>query len=299
MRKTGFSLLLIIGAAGANAAEGGASVYPMGVETVMQGALPGPHETIVGFFNDFYQANQLMGPDGKSAVPGFHLRVEGAAVKILHNWGLKVLGGTLVSTVGVPVLYEHLSAPFGAGGKTGLGNVDVEVASVAYHHGNWHWWYGADVFMPGASYQKGALLNVGQHYFAEGAQGAFTWLPSQGKEEFSSKFQYIFNNTDGATNYHSGNEFIWEYTGMRNVTKNLSIGAVGYFYKQTTDDLQNGVTFGDGNRGRDLSVGPQVRYHLGHMLLVAKYYRDTLVQNRPCGNSFWLQVGIPLHVEEN
>jgi hypothetical protein len=33
---------------------------------------------------------------------------------------------------------------------------------------------------------------------------------------------------------------------MQSVAKRLAIGANGYFFQQTTDDLQNGVRVGDG-----------------------------------------------------
>jgi hypothetical protein len=30
------------------------------------------------------------------------------------------------------------------------------------------------------------------------------------------------------------------------------------------------------------------------MVLIAKYFRDTLVQNRPLGNEFWIEFAVPL-----
>jgi hypothetical protein len=100
------------------------------------------------------------------------------------------------------------------------------------------------------------------------------------------------NGTNSQTQYRSGNELIWEYAGMQNVTKKLAVGANGFYYQQTTGDLQNGVNIG--NRGRDVAVGPEIRYHFSHMALIAKYQRDMLVQNKTIGNSFWLQLGIPI-----
>jgi hypothetical protein len=72
------------------------------------------------------------------------------------------------------------------------------------------------------------------------------------------------------------------------------VGANGFYYQQTTDDLLNRVTAGDGNRGRDVAIGPEVRVHVGHVALIAKYQRDTLVENKPKGNMFWIQMGVPL-----
>ena len=181
------------------AAENGVSVYPAGVETIMPGKMPGTGESLFLEFNNFYEANSLVGGTGQSLVPGFHLRVAAVAPKFIHNWGIHALGGELVSSLALPVVNEHLDAPFGKGDKAGLSNPDIGVAAVAYVKGSWHWWYGLDVYAPGAQYHKGDLLNIGQHYFATAPEGAFTWLPHAGRSELSSKFQYIVNFTDPAT----------------------------------------------------------------------------------------------------
>ena len=278
----------------AYATEGGASVYPAGVETVMPGMMPGPGGSLLAEFDNFYQANNLVGSNGQSLMPGFHLRVGAVAGKGIHNWGIHVLGGTLVSVGAVPVVYIHLDAPFGHGDKVGIGNMDITPAAIAYAKGAMHFWYGLDVLPPGLSYHKGDLVNVGQHNWATAPAGAFTYLPNHAKEELSSRFEYFVNYTDPATNYRSGNEFLWEYDGMQNVTKKLAVGGNGYFYKQTTDDLLNGLMYLDGNRGRNLAFGPEIRYHLGHTALILKYQRDFLTQNRPVGNSFWFQIGVPI-----
>jgi hypothetical protein len=294
--RWGFLLgLLAIGRLGsvATATELGASVYPAGVETVMPGMTPRPGASMLEEFTNFYQANGLADGQGHSEIPGFHLRVTAVAVKFVHNWGVHVLGGTLVSYAALPFLCEHLDAPFGKGYKTGFGNPDVQPVAVAYQRGTWNWWYGYDFYAPGFAYNKNDLVNIGQHNFASAPTGAFTYLPTHGTE-ISSKFQYIVNGTNNQTQYRSGNEFIWEYDGMQNVAKKLAIGVNGFYYQQATNDLQNGVTAGNGNRGRDVAIGPEIRYHFGHLALIAKYERDMLVQNKAIGNSFWLQVGIPV-----
>ena len=65
-----------------------------------------------------------------------------------------------------------------------------------YTKGDWDWLYEADVLLPGASYSKAAILNVGQHNFVVARVAAFTYLPFQGKTEISSKLQYIVNSED-------------------------------------------------------------------------------------------------------
>jgi len=102
------------------------------------------------------------------------------------------------------------------------------------------------------------------------------------------------NGVDTQTQYRSGNEFIWEYDAMQKITQKVAIGGNGYYYYQTTNDTQNGAIVGDGSRGRDLAIGPEIRAHLGHIAVIAKYTKDTLVRNKTMGNAFWVQVGVPM-----
>jgi hypothetical protein len=286
--------LVILSSTWVAGTENGASVYPIGVETVFPGLTPPPGMTMFEEFNTTYQASQLVGANGQSLVPGFKLQVYAFAPKVIHNWGWRVLGGSLVSAFGIPLVNERLAVPGFSGAKTGFGNPELGVAYIAYNHRALHWWYGLDVTTPALGYQKNAAINIGQHNYATVPVGAFTYLPRQGRIELSSRFQYIVNFTDPVTHYRSGAEFTWEYAGMLSVTKKLAVGANGYFYQQATDDRQNNAIFATGNRGRDFAVGPQVRYQLGRFALIAKYQRDTLVQNRPCGNAVWVELGVPL-----
>ena len=266
-----FACLALAGVvlSGASGAEGGASVYPAGAETVMPAFYPGPGGSLFAQFNDFYVANELAGPTGRALVPGFHLRLSAVAGKFVHNWGVHVLGGTLVNAVAAPFVDIHLSAPFGSQNKAGIGNPDIET-SVLYSRGTLHWWYGYEVYTPGFSYRKTDLVHVGQHNYASAPAAAFTYLPHHGRTEISSKVQYIDNYIDGATHYRSGNELIWEYAGMHHVTKRLAAGANGFYYQQTSDDRQNGTIYQDGNRGRNLAFGPELRCQVSHYVFVLK-----------------------------
>jgi hypothetical protein len=281
----------------ARATENGASVYPVGAETVLQGMMPPPKTTGLFTFHTVYTANELDNSAGQSAVSEFKVRVFANAAKFERNWGIPVLGGMLESTVGIPFVYQELHVAPGQYDKFGLGNVLFAPLGVAYNKGNWHWFYQGDMFFPGAPYTSGDAFNIGQHNFAAGPVGAFTYLAPKAAWDISSKVDYIVNFQDGVTKYRGGNELTWEYTAMKAVSKKASMGINGYLYKQTTDDQLNGTTVAGGNRGRDLAIGPQARVFFGkHSALALKYYRDTLVENKPRGNAFWFQLGVPLNL---
>jgi hypothetical protein len=293
--------VVFLGALGvAKATENGASVFPVGVETVMTGMQPHPGQTTFYNFDCSYSANEFDNASGKSAVPDFKLRVVATAFKVTHNWGISFLGGTIDSQVAVPLVYQGLTVPVGSAGRYAVSNVDIIPASVAYNRGIAHWYYEADLFAPGTRYLSTSLVNVGQQNLAVAPVAGITLLPHKGEYEISSRFTYIFNGADKNTQYHSGNEFFWEYNVDREITKKMAIGFNGYFYKQTTDDFQHGEIFEGGFRGRDLAVGPQVRFSLGkHGGFAFKYYRDTLVQNKPRGNAFWFQIALPIGPSES
>jgi len=295
IRSRSFGVLFTLGLTlpAAFATESGGSVYAVGAETVMPGVRPGPGANVFAEFTNFYQSNSLVDSKGQAALPGFHLGVSAFAVKFLHNWGVHVLGGTLVSGAAVLYVDETLTLPSGKGSKAGFSNPDIEPAVIAYDRGAWHWWYGADIFAPGFQYNKRDLVNIGQHNFAYAPSGAFTYFP-QRSTEISSKVQYIVNGKDSATDYRSGNELVWEYDAMQNISKRVAVGGNGFFYKQTTDDAQNGLAL-QASRGRDFAFGPEIRCRVGAKLeLIGKYQRDMLVQNRAVGNSFWFELGLPI-----
>jgi hypothetical protein len=73
----GVIFLAILGRA--NATENGASVFPVGVETVLTGMQPAPGQTALYNYDCFYAANEFDNASGKSAVPNFKLRVVASA----------------------------------------------------------------------------------------------------------------------------------------------------------------------------------------------------------------------------
>jgi hypothetical protein len=288
--------VLGLGVTSARATENGASVYPVGVETVMTGMQPRAGETMAYEFSCLYSANEFINSQGQNNGQEFKLRVLATAFKVTRNWGLHFLGGTIESQIAVPMIEQDLHVFPGRFTKFAITNVDLVPVSVTYHTGHFHWYYEADMFTPGSAYSPNDVLNIGQHNLAIAPVAGVTYLSTNGRNEISSRYTYIINSPDKATHYQSGNEFEWEFNADHSINRTVAFGVNGYLYKQTTDDLQNGLVFLNGFRGRDLAIGPQIRIHLGkrHGGFAIKYYRDTLVQNKPAGNAFWFQIGVPL-----
>jgi hypothetical protein len=288
------------------ATENGGSVWPVGAESVaMAASVPHPGQTMVYEYTCFYVANELDDAHGKKVpISDFKLRVFAAAVKVSHNWGVKILGGELVSYVAVPNNYMQLHLPDGKHEKDALSNVNLVPIEV-YHHGEMvHWFYGLQFETAGSGYDQGAALNIGQHNIAMTPTAGFTLKPHHGAQEISARADYVINDADHATHYHSGNEFFTQFDARQEIPHSkATLGLVGYFYQQVTDDHQYGKTYttlnADGSidrgyRGRALDLGPQLTLPFGkHGGMAFKWDHDMLVQNKTRGNSFWFQFGIP------
>ncbi len=290
------ALAAVAAAAPAGATENGVSVYPAGVETVVPGIQPGARQSTLNEFTAFYAANEFDDAQGKSFQPEFKLRVFVTAFKFTHNWGWKLFGGTVESVAALPLIYQQLHVAPGKFSRYSLSNVDLVPVSVTYHKGDLHWFYEADFFTRASGYHAEDVLNIGLHNLAIAPVAGFTYLPHKGAAELSSRLSYIVNGADKATGYHSGNEFIWEYTVDRAFAHDkFAAGINGYYSQQTTGDTLHGVVYQGGFKGRDLAIGPQFRFPMGKGGGFAfKYYRDTLVQNRPRGNAFWFQISFPV-----
>ncbi len=195
----------------ASATENGASVFPVGVDTVMPGMQPHPGQTMFYEYTSFYEANETDNTKGQKEPIDFKLRVFATAIKLNHTWGFKLLGGNFHTYIAVPLLYQQLHVPQGKFTKYAIANVDLVPFGVNYHKGIGHWYYEVDIFLPGTGYSKNDVLNIGQHNLAIGPVFGFTLLPNKGKTEISLKNSYQVNGYDKDTHYHSGNEFFTEF----------------------------------------------------------------------------------------
>ena len=302
-------LLVIIGlvvlCAAAGATENGASVWPVGAESVAIAAgVPHAGQTFVYEYTVFYVANELDDANGKKLPMDFKVRVAAQAVKLSHNWGVKFLGGELGSYIAVPNVYQQLNINGAKFTKDDITNVNVVPFTVFNHKGMVHWLYELEIETLGTGYQAGAPLNIGQHNIALTPAAAITLTPHKGEQEMSARFDYVINNANHATHYHSGNEFFTQFDARQEILhRKASVGLIGYFYQQTTNDSLHGAavvtTNADGTqsigyKGRVLDLGPQVTIPWSkHGALVFKMSHDMLVQNKTRGNSFWFQFGVP------
>jgi hypothetical protein len=299
------AVLLAIACGTSSATENGGSVWPVGAESYATAAgVPHAGETMFYEYTAFYFANAFVDGKGSSEVPEFKLRVFCVAGKLSHNWGVRTPLGEMSSYIAVPNAYEQVSVAGVKNTKDDLSNINIVPLTFFNHKGIAHWYYEFEFESLGTGYQKGAPLNVGEHNVAYTTATAFTLTPHKGAQNIMARFDYVLNDADHATHYHSGNEFFTQFDAQQEIASHkASIGVSGYYYQQTTNDSLNGAAVSSlnvdgsanvGNRGRVLSLGPQVTFPWGHHgALVVKWDHDMLVQNKPRGNGLWFQFGVP------
>ncbi len=268
------------------ATEGGGSAYPNGAEDFMAGAVPPPGFYLVDYLN-YYSADTFRNGSGDSAVPDFKLKATANVFRFIYVTKHQVFGGFWGMHAFLPVVNLDVTVPGRSQTKTGIGDIIVDPFILSWHSKNWHAVTGLDVYMPTGPYATSDLANIGRNYWTFEPVAAATYISDSGVD-ISAKVMYDFNTKNDDTGYTSGQEFHVDYTVAKKFDA-LSLGVGGYYYKQMTDDKQNGSTVGDGNRGQAFAIGPQIKYDYKNMSFLLKYQAESNVKNRPEGDKFWFK----------
>ena len=133
-------------------------------------------------------------------------------------------------------------------------------AMIGWHSGFWHWNIATLINVPIGDYQAGQLANVAFHRWGADVTGALTYFDPQGGFEVSAAMGITFNGRNPVTDYLTGNEFHLEWSVSKYITKEFSLGVVGYFDQQFSDDSGSGARLGP-NRGRVAGLGGTLGYN--------------------------------------
>ena len=90
--------------------------------------------------------------------------------------------------------------------------------------------------------------------------GAYTYLDPNTGWEFSVTSGLSFNFENAATNYINGVDAHLDWGASKFLSKQMFVGAVGYFYEQLTSDRGQPATLG-AFESRTIGLGPQVGYN--------------------------------------
>ena len=149
--------------------------------------------------------------------------------------------------------------------------------------------------VPVGAYDSTRLSNIGLGHGAIDAGGGYTYFNPQAGQELSAVVGLTYNFTNPATNYQSGIDWHLDWGASQFVSKQVSIGAVGYFYDQLSGDSGSGDRIGS-FESRVIGIGPQIAFlfPVGQMqgYLNVKGYEEFDAQNRPEGWNAWVVLSI-------
>ena len=293
--RTGAATLcaLALASPAAQATEGGVSLYPHGAEGYMTAVVPPPG--LYGLvYGTHYSADRLKGNDGKDlGIPGFRVKAQAVVGRLAWVPGTKLLGGDLVAQVVVPLVHLQVSAAGARQSKSGIGDLTAGMG-LGYHHSpNLHSVVALDVFLPTGSYAQADLANIGKNHWGLEPIYALSYVDPKGFNG-DLKLSYTVNGRNRDTRYRSGNEFHADYAAGWGLGNGWTLGVGGYYLQQLTDDRQAGAVVA-GNRGRAMSLGPNIKYDSGQgWFATVKWEKEFNARNRAQGQALWLKGVFPL-----
>jgi hypothetical protein len=149
--------------------------------------------------------------------------------------------------------------------------------------------------VPVGTYNPASLANVGIGHGAIDAGAGYTYFNPQTGHEFSAVSGLTYNLKNHYTDYRNGIDWHLDWGASKFLSKQLFVGAVGYFYNQLTADSGSLAILGD-VKSSVIGAGPQIGYLFpvgdkqGYINLKGYYEFDA--HNRPSGWNTWLTFSI-------
>ena len=297
---------VLLASGAAQAAEKGLGFYLLGSRGPMAGFTPPPG---LFFQNDLYiysgqAGRELQLPFGGEIIG----EVEATAVLDLPTgvwvtpW--QIAGGNLAFSATLPFGSLDVDASLGRlSVQDDVFTVGDPVVSgfLGWHSGNFHWQTGVAVNVPVGDYQAGEIANISFNRWGTDVFATGTWLDPTLGLDVSGAAGVTFNGENSATDYKTGTEFHLEGAVTKFLSKDLTIGLVGYYYKQLTGDSGSGARLGD-FKGEVAAVGGTLGYNfqLGVLPVSArlKYFHEFAAENRLEGDAGFFTVSMPLWVAQ-
>ena len=180
--------------------------------------------------------------------------------------------------------------------QTGLGDMTLIPAMLAWKTGRWQWNALLPISAPTGGYETGRLANPGLNYW--------TFDPTLGASYNNEKIGFnaalhegiTLNTENGSTNYQSGATLHLDASVQQLLPAGpgyVGIGAEAFYLQQVTDDSGSGAQFGS-FRGRTSGVGPVLTYVLpwkeDTFVAELRWLPELAVERRLEGDYVWLKI---------
>jgi hypothetical protein len=168
---------------------------------------------------------------------------------------------------------------------TGFGDVYPQ-AMLRWNNSVNNWIAYATGDIPVGAYASSNLANLGIGHGAIDAGGGYTYFNPQTGHEISAVTGFTYNLINPSTNYQSGVDWHLDWGASQFLSKQLLVGAVGYFYEQVSADSGSGDRVGAFQSGV-IGIGPQIGYIIPagsvQVYVNAKAYWEFDGHDRPSG----------------
>jgi hypothetical protein len=242
----------LLSASSSQAAESGFSSYSLGSNAFDAGVTP-PPGTYVTTVTAYISAEIGGAVPFQGVILNAGAKVDFfvSALNVLYVPERKIFGGNLGLSVSIPVGHINLEADLAVGPLSasrevngwGLGDIvpraQLGWTSGAFSHTIW-----AQVVTPTGRYSPSFAPNIGLHRPGIDTGLAVTYKHEPTKLQFNSAVGVTFNFENTETDYDTGTEFHYEWAVGREVAQGVTLGIVGYSYRQLTGDSGAGATLG-------------------------------------------------------
>jgi hypothetical protein len=210
-----------------------------------------------------------------------------------YAFATAVLGGQFSIGVTVPIGSQTVGLDRALTLASGASTAPM--AQIHWSSGVNNWMTYATRNVPVGTYNARDLANIGIGHGAIDGGGGYTYYDAKKGAEFSVVTGLTYNFIDPSTSYQNGVDWQVDWALSQSVSKDIYVGAVGYFYEQISPDSGAGDHVG-AFESRVMGIGPQINFtHPAGPLQAAlnlKAYWEFDAAQRPSGWNAWATLSL-------
>lgn len=233
------------------------------------------------FFGDIFDANGNKLP----------LSLDVKATALQFHWvpGNEILGGTYRAMMLIPLVDLSVAGV----GNSGVGDITISPVNVS-------WMLSPGVFvqtglsfgLPTGEYLGLGQANLGNNVVTTGLDLGFSYLKDGWNASIHAN--YFMYGTNDANGFKSGDELLVNFTAMKAIAEDQSVGLVGYYRTQLEDDTLGGAVFAGGNRSEALAIGLGYSKRFGPTELNINLMHDVNAKNEAGGTKLQVNLFTPM-----
>ncbi len=296
---------MILAATGAQAREPGiAAQTPPGLTIGLPIAMvppPGLYWTMRTSIN----AADLVDANGHNF--GERFTIYGVSNQFTWVPGIEIFGGKYKAFVTVPLIHIDMdhsagppngpAGPLGRFQHFGVANPKFQPLDLAWSLGNgWHAQAAVGFYAPISSYAKNDTIKIGADFWTLEPSVGLTYM----KDDWHLSLHGVYNtNTENhSTRYRSGDQVFVNATLTRKIFDTWSVGPVGYYQQQITDDKNDGMAYGPTKplfgTQKQVALGALISHQFGPVNATLFYTNDVVAEGTTKSSKIWLNFAYKL-----